>query len=48
MNRREFLISGGALACAGCMTGKGTEKYFAARKAKEEKVVKYTISPVEE
>lgn len=25
-----------------------TEKYFAARKAKEEKVVKYTISPVEE
>ena len=24
-----------------------TEKYFAARKAKEEKVVKYTISPVE-
>lgn len=25
-----------------------TEKYFAARKAKEEKVVKYTITPVEE
>lgn len=25
-----------------------TEKYFAARKAKEEKLVKYTISPVEE
>lgn len=25
-----------------------TEKYFAARKVKEEKVVKYTISPVEE
>ena len=25
-----------------------TEKYFAARKAKEEKVVKYTISPVQE
>lgn len=25
-----------------------TEKYFAARKAKEEKMVKYTISPVEE
>ena len=25
-----------------------TEKYFAARKAKEEKVVKYTISPAEE
>lgn len=25
-----------------------TEKYFATRKAKEEKVVKYTISPVEE
>ena len=25
-----------------------TEKYFAVRKAKEEKVVKYTISPVEE
>lgn len=25
-----------------------TEKYFAARKAEEEKVVKYTISPVEE
>ena len=25
-----------------------TEKYFAARKAKEEKIVKYTITPVEE
>ena len=25
-----------------------TEKYFAARKEKEEKIVKYTITPVEE
>ena len=25
-----------------------TEKFFAARKAKEEKIVKYTIAPVEE
>lgn len=34
MNRREFLVSGGALACAGCMTAKGTASAAAGGRPK--------------